>query len=162
MGWLPAAVLAQIVARACAGEEPLASVIERSVHEVAEQYASFPESTVLTNMVMHAIELSREPHGTPEADRARIHELGEGWVGEEALCVAIYAALAYEENFATAIRCAVNHWGDSDSTGAICGNILGAYQGFAAVRAEFDLLKLEQIDVLLKVADDMLALGDDQ
>lgn len=162
MGWLPAAVLAQIVARSCAEEEnlPLSFIIEHSVRSVAAQYSTFPEADVLVDMVMRAIELSTLPHATIEDDRARIHELGEGWVGEEALCIAIYAALSYIDDFAAAIRCAVNHWGDSDSTGAICGNILGAYKGFGVVRESFSLLTLEQIDTLLKVADDMIALGE--
>lgn len=162
MGWLPAAVLAQIVARSCANDEadplPLSFIVQHSVQSVAAQYATFPEAELLVDMVMRAIELSHMSHATPEDDRAHIHELGEGWVGEEALCVAIYAALSYENDFAAAIRCAVNHWGDSDSTGAICGNILGAYLGFDAFKADFTLLKLEQIDLLLKIADDMIAL----
>ncbi len=162
MGWLPAAVLAQIVARSCACEDgdSLAFLIEHSVRSVAAQYTSFAEAQVLVDMVMRAMELSRQSHATPEIDRAHIHELGEGWVGEEALCIAIYAALSYVDDFASAIRCAVNHWGDSDSTGAICGNILGAYLGFESVRQGFTLLKLEHIDLLLKVADDMIVLGD--
>lgn len=159
LGWLPAAVLAQIVARACVHEETLEQLIESSVRDVAAQYESFPEADVLVDMVLRAMELARMGHVLPEQKRADIHELGEGWVGEEALCIAIYAALLHQNDIGAAIRCAVNHWGDSDSTGAICGNILGAYLGLDAVKASFSLLALEQVDVLLKVADDMITLG---
>jgi ADP-ribosylglycohydrolase len=70
-----------------------------------------------------------------------VQELGEGWVAEEALAVALYAVLATapagipqaaqppEAHFRAAIALAVNHSGDSDSTGSIAGNILGAYYG---------------------------------
>ena len=60
--------------------------------------------------------------------------------------------MRYQDDFAAAIRAAVNHKGDSDSTGAICGNILGAWQGMEAVTAAFHLDDLELRDVIEKVA----------
>ena len=76
--------------------------------------------------------------------------LGLGWVAEEALAVALYCVLATgglatgglatggnavspAEHFRAALRLAVNHSGDSDSTGSIAGNILGALYGEAAL-----------------------------
>lgn len=53
-----------------------------------------------------------------------IESLGGGWTAEEALAIAVHAALVAED-FAQGIRIAVSHSGDSDSTGAIAGNILG-------------------------------------
>ena len=58
------------------------------------------------------------------SDLDGIHQLGEGWVGDEALAIAVFCAVRYQNDFAAGIRAAVNHKGDSDSTGAICGNIL--------------------------------------
>ncbi len=56
--------------------------------------------------------------------------LGGGWVGEEALAIAVACALAAEElDVEGAIELAVTHSGDSDSTGSICGNLLGARHG---------------------------------
>lgn len=49
---------------------------------------------------------------------------------------------------------AVNHAGDSDSTGAIAGNILGAVIGYDAIPQHFkDDVELH--DVILHVADDL-------
>jgi len=45
-------------------------------------------------------------------------------VAEEALAIALFCALK-AENFAHGVLLAVNHSGDSDSVGAITGNILG-------------------------------------
>ena len=45
------------------------------------------------------------------------------------------AALAAED-MRDGLLLAVNHTGDSDSTGAICGNILGAMHGDAAIPPE--------------------------
>ncbi|MDJ0316346.1 ADP-ribosylglycohydrolase family protein [Arthrobacter antibioticus] len=66
--------------------------------------------------------------------------LGLGWVGEEAMAVALYSVLVTfakapspVEHFLLAIRLAANHSGDSDSTASIAGNILGAFYGEAAL-----------------------------
>lgn len=84
-----------------------------------------------------------------------IHQLGEGWVGDEALAIAVFCAVRYQNDFAAGIRAAVNHKGDSDSTGAICGNILGAWLGEEAVEKAFDLKLLELADVTRTIADDL-------
>jgi ADP-ribosylglycohydrolase len=77
----------------------------------------------------------------PLAPEDLVRELGEGWVAEEALAVALYAVLATapdpasagtgrpEAHFRAAIALAVNHSGDSDSTASIAGNILGTFYG---------------------------------
>ena len=62
-----------------------------------------------------------------------VRELGYGFTSEEALAIGIYCSLVYSENFNRAIILAVNHDGDSDSTGAITGNILGAYLGIEKI-----------------------------
>lgn len=109
--------------------------------------------TSLTFAVSRAqARLEVEPGGQEAADllgRARIlartrpgsrdalTELGEGWVGEEALAISVYAALSHPQDLRAALLLAVNHSGDSDSTGAICGNILGAALGVGAIPAEW-------------------------
>jgi ADP-ribosylglycohydrolase len=62
--------------------------------------------------------------------------LGEGWVAEEALAIAVYCLLGTED-VRTALVAAVSHGGDSDSTGAIAGNLLGAAYGYDALPAEW-------------------------
>jgi len=58
--------------------------------------------------------------------------LGEGWLAEEALAIAVYCALVAED-FAHGVKLAVNHSGDSDSTRAMTGNILDALVGAAGI-----------------------------
>ena len=48
----------------------------------------------------------------------------------------------------------VNHGGDSDSTGAVTGNILGAAIGYEAI-PQFFKDDLELHDVILHMADDL-------
>jgi ADP-ribosylglycohydrolase len=82
-----------------------------------------------------------------------IRQLGEGWVAEEALAVSVYCALV-AENFEQAIILAVNHDGDSDSTGAITGNILGAMLGVSVIPERW-LKPLELKTVIEAVAEDL-------
>jgi ADP-ribosyl-[dinitrogen reductase] hydrolase len=63
---------------------------------------------------------------------AIVESLGGGWVGEEALAIALYAALS-AKSFVESISIAANHSGDSDSTAAIAGQIWGAAAGMGGV-----------------------------
>lgn len=83
-----------------------------------------------------------------------ISELGEGWVGDEALAIALFSVMRHINDFEQCIICAVNHDGDSDSTGAIAGNIIGAILGYSAIPQEF-IDHLELHDVILSMADDL-------
>lgn len=98
-----------------------------------------------------ALYLADKPH---IKDLDAIRTLGEGWVGEEALAIAIYCAAKYENEFEKAIIASVNHSGDSDSTGAVTGNILGAHLGLKAIPEKF-LTSLELRDTIIDVADDL-------
>jgi len=83
-----------------------------------------------------------------------IKKLGEGWVAEEALAISVYCALV-AASFEEAIILAVNHDGDSDSTGAITGNILGALHGMSVIPKHW-LAPLELRPVIEAVASDLL------
>lgn len=108
----------------------------------------------LQAVIQNAIQLALDP---ATADLDGIHVLGKGNVGDEALAIAVFCAVRYQNDFAAAIRAAVNHSGDSDSTGAICGNILGAWLGVQELAKAFKLEDLELRDVILEIADDLFA-----
>lgn len=82
-----------------------------------------------------------------------IRQLGQGWVAEEALAISVYCALVADD-FKHGVMLAVNHDGDSDSTGSITGNLLGVAQGLDVIPAEW-LEELELRDVIKEVADDL-------
>ena len=79
---------------------------------------------------------------------------GGGWTGSSALYISLYSAVTYEHDFDKAIECAVNHSGDSDSTGAITGNIVGAINGYDKIADKWKT-DLELHDVILELADDL-------
>ena len=87
-------------------------------------------------------------------DLDAIHQLGEGWVGDEALAIAVYCALKYSGDIDSALIAAVNHNGDSNSTGTITGNIIGAQGGLSGIPAKYTE-KLELRDLIIEVADDL-------
>jgi len=104
------------------------------------------------DLVKKAVLLAEDP---AVSDLEGVHILGKGWIAEEALAIAVFCAVRHQNDFAKAIRAAVNHEGDSDSTGAVCGNILGAWLGKEAVEAAFDLTHLELADCITAVAEDL-------
>lgn len=104
----------------------------------------------LTDIIDLAIELS----GNEADDLDNIHMLGEGWVAEETLGIALYCALRHQDDFSAGVISAVNHKGDSDSTGAVTGNILGALLGYDAIEEKWKT-NLELIDVIIEMADDL-------
>jgi len=91
--------------------------------------------------------------GPPSAEI--VSQLGEGWVGEEALAISVYCALVHQDDFRSGVLLAVNHSGDSDSTGAITGNILGALLGESGIPQEW-LDELELREVISQIGDDLL------
>ncbi len=91
--------------------------LEATAAAVADDYA-----TLLDDETSVAIKRALD---APRDGRAEtVETLGGGWVAEEALSIALHACLA-GEGFEPALRIAVTHGGDSDSTGAIAGNMLG-------------------------------------
>lgn len=99
-----------------------------------------------------ALAVSGMPH--PEA----IAQLGQGWIAEEALAIAVYCALV-ARSFKQGVILAVNHDGDSDSTGSIVGNLLGAMHGVKAIPEEW-LAPLELREVITELGQDLYAFKD--
>ncbi|MDE7104417.1 MAG: ADP-ribosylglycohydrolase family protein, partial [Ruminococcus sp.] len=104
----------------------------------------------LNKLIIDALHLAN----TSTNDLNAIHKLGEGWVAEEALAIALYCSFKYKDDFEKAIITAVNHNGDSDSTGAITGNILGTYLGLSSIPDKFKK-NLELYDTIIEIADDL-------
>ncbi|MET9698961.1 ADP-ribosylglycohydrolase family protein [Streptomyces sp. NPDC006529] len=77
---------------------------------------------------------------------------GDGRNAEDALAVAVYCAMVAED-VRHGLRLAVNHGGDSASSGALCGALLGALHGETALPAAW-LADLEGRATLLELCDD--------
>lgn len=83
-----------------------------------------------------------------------IRSIGGGWVGEEALAIALYAVLV-SRSFVEAVRIASNHDGDSDSTASIAGQIWGGWKGLIEIPHEW-ITKLDVFIPALGLAQETL------
>lgn len=101
-------------------------------------------------LILKAVDFAAEDRPDEEC----ITELGKGTTGETALAIALYCALRHTESFEDAVVAAVNHGGDSDSTGAICGNLMGLIHGYGAIPQYFKD-DLELLPILEEVATDL-------
>jgi ADP-ribosyl-[dinitrogen reductase] hydrolase len=91
------------------------------------------------------------------AEPEQLESLGAGWVAEEALAIAVCCALVAKD-FRDGVLLAVNHSGDSDSTGSIAGNLLGVQFGVDAIPHAW-LEKLELRDAIERLAIDLNAIA---
>ncbi len=142
LGWQSAGVLAVII-RAVLDGAPLSEAVV-----AAMQLTSLEMRAVLV------IAVDVAATGLPSASTIE-SRLGGGWVGEEALAIAVSCALAAGD-LAQGVLAAVNHSGDTDSTGSICGNILGALHGEEAIPTRW-LDVLDARDLVETVADDFVS-----
>jgi ADP-ribosylglycohydrolase len=143
-GQLAAGALAALIALVVR-EVPLADAVKRVKPMVARR--------PLSGETLAALERAEAAAAAGGDPGAAIATLGEGWVADEALAIALYVALAAPD-FETGVRLAVNHDGDSDSTGAMAGNLLGALHGLEAIPRRW-LTGLELGDAIEQVADDL-------
>ncbi len=156
LGYLPAAVMAYIIYQlAQAGSKTAVNNLDYFISDALYELKNkFPEEknhiNALCDIVNLAIRLSR----SKTADIDCIAKIGEGWVAEEALAIAVYCCCKYRTDFERAVCAAVNHSGDSDSTGAIAGNIMGTMLGAAAI-PDYYLENLELKEVLVEMASDL-------
>ncbi len=152
LGYMPAAVLSHIISGILLDgrNKSLKEIVEEARDTAVEIFAGDSNLEKLVQIINLAMELSENE----EADLDNIHRLGEGWVAEETLGIAIYCSLKYSDNFSAAMIASVNHKGDSDSTGAVTGNIVGALVGYEAIEEKWKT-NLEIHDVILEMADDL-------
>jgi ADP-ribosylglycohydrolase len=143
-GQLAAGYFADVVARLVAGAE-----LEEAARAALACLRDEPDHQETSAAVEAALARSREGDPSPEA----VESLGQGWIAEEALAIGLYCALVARD-FQEGVLLAVNHGGDSDSTGSIAGNLLGLVHGKGGIPDEW-LDRLELRDVIARVALDL-------
>lgn len=145
-------LLAVVVALALHGEG-----LEKAINTSLEYFGTDD----VADLCKKAMELADRP-----ASAEDLQTLGQGWVAEEALAIALYCALLCTKKTLSvedALRLAVNHDGDSDSTGAIAGNLIGVSLGTdhipqTIVGSDTEVVSL--IDILRKYGEDLIEVAD--
>jgi ADP-ribosylglycohydrolase len=122
--------------------------LDASVQRALASLAPYPGHEETSDALQRALGAVRQ--GLPTA--SRVESLGEGWTAEEALAIGVYCALVAED-VRHGLLLSVNHSGDSDSTGSICGNILGVQHGETALPPAW-VAELEGRGTILQLADD--------
>ena len=150
LGYLPAALAVHVISLLAGGEKSVERAVQDGIKTLEALFPPTESLKYLIDLIDDAVRLSK----TAKNDLAAIQVLGEGWVAEETLAIAIYCALKYQDDFERALIASVNHGGDSDSTGAVTGNILGAYLGLRGIPEKF-IKHLEIEDVIEEIATDL-------
>lgn len=147
----PSAMLVHLIYRII-NNPPDTITLEEIVEEALVVHAKdYPlVADYMKDLVYQAIQFSKEDTD----DVIAIEKIGGGWTGDEAYAIAVYCALKYRNDFEKAVVAAVNHTGDSDSTGAITGNIMGALLGRKAIPCYY-LENLELLPVIEELAHDL-------
>ncbi len=168
LGFLPAALMTVF----------LSKVVPLSVEQVKAEMDEIVDETVATLDIIYKGEFAEDKRSLKELtakavrlahsdipDADAIRSLGEGWVADEAWAIALYCTLRHVDSVKEAIVAAVNHDGDSDSTGSIAGNMMGAIHGYEEIRKQRlfcpegrDLEQtLELSNLILALADDLIS-----
>lgn len=154
LGYIPAAALVHIVHRivygGCTLGEDLYDITAECRMVMEQMYGENPYFGKFRKLLDEAVERSRNE----VSDSENIRALGEGWTGDEAFAIALYCSLRHQGDFSGTLTAAVNHNGDSDSTGAIAGNIVGAMTGYERIDIKWKN-RLELRRRLLELADDL-------
>jgi ADP-ribosylglycohydrolase len=144
-GQLSAAFLSGLICLLAQGQ-PLENAINRCL-ETLNGY----EGAIETRAAIENAKLAAEQQ---PSDMQTLVSLGEGWIAEEALAMAIYCCLSAND-FRQAVLLSVNHGGDSDSTGSITGNIMGVIGGLEAIPSHW-VDQVELSPLIQSIAKDLL------
>lgn len=139
-GFYSAAAIAEIVRSLLDGVDLVVAV-----DRVSQRLSAHAEARETQDAMQRAVALARQSRDGQDVARGA---LGEGWVGEEALAIAIYSCLVGSD-FEETMRIAANHDGDSDSTASIAGQLFGARWGLDHIPWTW----IERLDVFDAVAE---------
>ena len=165
LGFLPASLLTVLLYKIVPMSpkqvrEEIDSIVADTVNILDRIYKSKydADKRYLKELTMKAVQLAH----TDIADADAIRQLGEGWVAEETWAIALYCAIRHIDSVEDAIIASVNHDGDSDSTGSVCGNIMGAIYGYEHIK-ERNIFCPEgkKLEDTLELSEIILALADD-
>lgn len=154
-GYLSSAYFAVLVFELARGASPATTLARADA--LLEREAQHEE---LSEVLERAKRLLAQ--GLPSVES--IEELGGGWTGEQALAIAVACAFATDGGAAPPLSevlwRSVAHGGDSDSTGSLTGNLLGAMRGAEALPRSW-LEELELADLIEQVSADLWAAHSD-
>ncbi len=146
-GYLSAGALAVLVSRTMHGEH-----LRTAAEQVLVLLAEHSGHEQITRRVQMAI---RFADAGPTLPINLEMNMGKDGTAPEALGIGLHAALASGGDFDLALRTAVNHSGNSATSGAVCGSLMGSLWGTDRIDDRW-LRELELCDVVERLAQDAL------
>lgn len=128
--------------------ETLRASVSLMRQDIKKIFVGSLEIKVFDDLLQQAVLASEKDFDDMEI----ISRLGEGWVAEETLAIALYCSLKYPNDLKKALRVAVFHAGDSDSTGSVTGQILGTLLGAKKLPQE-EIKRLDLLKPLMKMIE---------
>lgn len=160
--WTAAAAFALMVSRLMSGHG-----LDAAVEAALDWLQGVPDDGGTADALRTAVAMAQDAAGPAGLPTVLPAELGQGWVAEEALALAVYAVLATAADpaagadpcihFRSALRLAINHDGDSDSTGSLAGQLLGAHYGTEVIPGGGVPDWIGERDVLAEAAERWIA-----
>lgn len=144
-GYLSAGYLSALIAYINNGDSLMASIVKAG--NILKEYPGYEETQIAIERAVNLYHLGQPSYQSVEM-------LGLGWIGEEALSISLYCALCFQNDFEKAINLAANHSGDSDSTGAITGNIVGLILGEHGIPDRW-IENLSNYEAIKQIATDL-------
>ena len=165
LAFLPSAMLTHLIYRVIRMEENeikanIADIALETINVLDNIYKGEYEEDkrFLATLTRKAVKLATNS----KSDAENIRMLGEGWTGDEAWAIALYCVVRHIGSIEDAIIAAVNHDGDSDSTGAVCGNIMGAIYGYEAMKHKRLFCQQDkELEQTIELSNIILTLADD-
>lgn len=152
IGYIAGGLFASIISMVLQGKSLLLAIeqsLELSKKYKPPKFFDFIHYKVITDKINLAIKLAQSNKLTEIA----IQQIGKGFIAEETLALAIYCVLK-TDNFKDGILMSVNHGGDSDTVGAVTGNLLGVIYGVNTIPQEW-IQYLEHRDLLISLANNL-------
>jgi ADP-ribosylglycohydrolase len=132
--------------------------LEDSILRAMKLLQKWPGGEEVLSAIDQTLDLYSQTKSSSEIDSRElsdmISQLGEGWVGEEALAISLFCCLHYPHNFRKGVLASVNHSGDSDSTGSITGNILGFMNSIDSMPEKW-ITNLRSASIIRQVGEDL-------
>ncbi|MCY1159614.1 MAG: ADP-ribosylglycohydrolase family protein [Citricoccus sp.] len=156
--WTSAAAFGLMVSRLMAGHG-----FGAAVADALDWLQTVPDDGGVADALGAAVAMAQDVRRAGTLLTVLPTELGEGWVAEEALALAVYAVLVTSDgpgagtepstHFRSALHLAINHGGDSDSTASLAGQLLGARYGTAVFPGGEAPQWIGERDVVLEAAE---------
>ena len=148
-GYIPAGVQAALIALLISGKS-----LHTAITIVLRLISTIKQAEGTKTAILRALKAEKRGNHSEIIDTV-VGDCEGGFLGHNALSIALYSLLCAPEDAIKAVQIAVNHSGDSDSTGSIAGALAGAMHGHTPFtkKIETEGIELEKQDLIYKLSE---------